>query len=173
MALCSAVPQWIGHNGRQAITGGTVAFGEPFETDGVAVIPAASVRTHCATKSGTGSRPRGLEASLSGCRPAGAFVARNGAVHWHPALDVTRLLTTGGWLVGAVLIANRLAARPSAACANVTMGPGGWVNMKGGSMAVRPSSRLWRRQHPATRPSQRPWWARLLAAKSLQSLLSW
>lgn len=71
---------------------------------------------------------------MSGGRPAGAYVIRNGAVHWHPALDVTRLITTGGWLVGVVYVANRLAARPSAACAPTSRwgrvagsdGPGSW-----------------------------------------------
>jgi hypothetical protein len=74
-----------------------------------------------------------------------------------------------------VLIARRLAARPSAAKARVTMGPGGWVSMKGGVMAVRRAERGWRRHrtHPAAAVprTRRPWWARLLAATTLESLL--
>ena len=61
--------------------------------------------------------------------------------------------------------------RPSAARANVIMGPGGWVSMKGGAMAVRPSERFWRKPAPAREASRRPLWARLLAAKPLQVLL--
>jgi hypothetical protein len=105
----------------------------------------------------------------------GAYVVRDGRVHWHPAVDWTRVITTAEVVVGGVLIARRLAARPSAAKARVTMGPGGWVSMKGGVMAVRPAERGWRRRRsrPATAaaPRRRPWWARLLAATTLESLV--
>jgi hypothetical protein len=50
------------------------------------------------------------------------------------------------------------------------MGPGGWVSLKGGSMAVRPRERLWRRQSPAVVPVRRPWWAAVLSARSLPTL---
>lgn len=154
----------------------TVAFSEPYERDGVAVITAATVRTHTADHTNPDPDRHGFGATMSGSRPAGAFVVRDGAVHWQPALDLTRLLTTAGWVFGAVLVARRLSTRPSSARANVTMGPGGWVSMKGGTTTLRPSRRAWRRQAPsgsAPRPSPRPWWARLLSAKSLQSLLRW
>jgi hypothetical protein len=109
---------------------------------------------------------------MSGARPLGAFVIRNGRVRWRPALDVSRLLTTAELVVGGVLVARRLADRPSGATALVTMGPGGWVSMKGGAMAVRPARRLWRHAQPAPSPIRRPWWARLLAAVTLESLVS-
>lgn len=48
---------------------------------------------------------------------------------------------------------------------------GGWVSMKGGTTAVRPARSLWRRTRPASKPARRPWWARLLAARTLQSLV--
>jgi hypothetical protein len=85
------------------------------------------------------------------------------------------VITTAEVVVGGVLVARRLATRPSGAKALVTMGPGGWVSMKGGAMAVRPAERGWRRRRtgspaPSTR-TRRPWWARLLAAKSLESLV--
>src|SRR4051794_41757385 len=107
---------------------------------------------------------------MSGSRPLGAFVVRDGRVRWHPVVDLTRVITTAEVMVGGVLIARRLAARPSAAKARVTMGPGGWVSMKGGVMAVRPAERGWGRR-PAAPPKRRPWWARLLAATTLESLL--
>ena len=116
---------------------------------------------------------QGLDAQMAGNRPMGAFVVRNGHVRWHPAVDLTRLVTTAELVLGGVLIARQLAKRPGSAKALVTMGPGGWVSMKGGRMAVRPAERAWRRVHPAPSapPTRRPWWARLLSAKTLESLL--
>jgi hypothetical protein len=112
---------------------------------------------------------------MSGSRPMGAFVVRGGRVRWHPAVDWTRVITTAELMVGGAVIARRLAARPSAAKARVTMGPGGWVSMKGGVMAVRPAERGWRRRRgspsAAAPRTRRPWWARLLAATTLESLL--
>lgn len=156
-------------------SGEVLSFARPYEQDGTTVIPATAVRAHTATR----SRPSGgtpeLDAELSGSRPLGAFVVRGGRVRWHPAVDWTRVITTAEVVVGSVLVARRLAGRPSGAKALVTMGPGGWVSMKGGAMAVRPAARGWRRQKPGpqvpARPRRRPWWARLLAAKSLQSLV--
>ena len=90
-----------------------------------------------------------------------------------PRVDLTRVITTTEVVVGAVLIARRIAARPAPAKAYVTMGPGGWVSLKGGSAAVRPASRPWGRPRPlvAGAPSRRPPWARVLAAVPLGSLL--
>ena len=66
-------------------------------------------------------------------------------------------------------------ARPSAAKARVTMGPGGWVSMTGGVMAVRSAERGWRRRRSpapiAVGRTRRPWWARLLAATTLESIV--
>jgi hypothetical protein len=94
----------------------------------------------------------------------------DGRPHRRPDVDVTRLLVTAQLVVGAVVVADRLARRPAAAQAVVTMGPGGWVSMKGGGMVVRPSARLWRRQ-PLRSGSERPLWARLLRATALESLV--
>jgi hypothetical protein len=151
------------------------AFAPAYERDGTSVITATAVRAHTATRArGTEDRPD-LDAEMSGSRPLGAFVVRNGRVRWRPAVDWTRVITTAEVVAGGVLIARRLAARPSGAKALVTMGPGGWVSMKGGAMSVRPAERGWRRRRTAapttTAPKRRPWWARLLAAKTLQSLV--
>jgi hypothetical protein len=53
------------------------------------------------------------------------------------------------------------------------MGPGGWVSMKGGTMAVRPARRLWRRRRTGAGAAEvrRPWWARLLSATTLRSMV--
>lgn len=153
--------------------GETLAFSAPYERDGAGVITATAVRTHTASGRGTPGTERPV-AEMSGRRPLGAFVVRDGRVRWHPAVDVTRVITTAEVVVGAVLVARRLAARPSAAKAVVTMGPGGWVSLKGGAMAVRPARRGWRRIRSApgpAAPGRRPWWARLLSATALQKLL--
>lgn len=157
--------------GRQ---GESLAFAPPYEQDGAAVITATAARSHTATR-GNGARGDGFDARMAGARPMGAFVVKGGRVRWHPVVDLTRVITTAEVVVGGVLIARRLAARPSAAKARVTMGPGGWVSMKGGVMAVRPAERGWRRKRsgPTTGGTapRRPWWARLLAATTLESIL--
>lgn len=151
-----------------------LAFAPPYERDGTSVITATTARSHTATHgAGIDREGGGFDAEMSGSRPMGAFVLRNGRVRWHPVVDVTKVLTTAELVVGGVMIARRLAARPSAAKAAVTMGPGGWVSMKGGVMAVRPARRAWRRTRPAVSGPlpRRPWWARLLAATTLESVL--
>jgi hypothetical protein len=45
----------------------------------------------------------------------GAFVVRDGMVRWHPVVDVTKVITTAELVIGGVLIARRVAARPSGA----------------------------------------------------------
>jgi hypothetical protein len=156
--------------------GETLAFAPPVERDGATVITATAARIHRATR-GNGSRSdgSGFDARMGGTRPMGAFVLTDGRVRWHPVVDLTRVITTAEVMVGGVLIARRLAARPSAAKARVTMGPGGWVSMKGGVMAVRPAERGWLRRRasaPVAVPrTRRPWWARLLAATTLESIL--
>ena len=63
-------------------------FGTPYEKDGIAVVPVASVRAGGGGGGGpTGGGGGGVEA-----RPAGAFVIQNGSVRWQPAVDVNRVL---------------------------------------------------------------------------------
>jgi hypothetical protein len=95
------------------------------------------------------------------------------AVRSHPSVDLTRLLTTAEIVAGAVLVARILAHRPGAPKAQVTMGPGGWVSLKGGTLAVRPASRPWGRSRPVPFPKtakRAPVWARVLSAVPLQAL---
>ena len=90
------------------------------------------------------------------------------------AADVTRIVTTTELVVGAVLVARYLSRRPGGSKALVTMGPGGWVSMKGGTVALRRGSRPWARPVPVT-PSttgeRAPLWARVLSAVPLQALM--
>jgi hypothetical protein len=134
------------------------SFSPPHERDGVTLVTA--------TRSGT--RRDGTVTA----RPVGAFVVRDGTVCWRPAVDVTRLLPTAGVVAGAVLVAHRLSRRPGAPRAHVTMGPGGWVSMRGGTVAVRESRRPFGRPRPvrARPPEHHPLWACAVSAVPLRSL---
>jgi uncharacterized spore protein YtfJ len=80
---------------RDAITVKRV-YGEPYERDGVTVIPAAAVGG--GGGGGGGEGPEG-EGSGSGfgyglnARPVGAYVIDDRDVRWVPAPDVTRIVT--------------------------------------------------------------------------------
>lgn len=92
-----------------------------------------------------------------GDREVGAWITGPGGATYRPVIDVTRLAGAALATVGAVAIASAavVAARQRPAIGRVTMGPGGWVSVKG-------------LPKPSLRPeSPRPWWARLLRAHRL------
>lgn len=76
-------------------------FGEPYEKDGVTVIPAAHVQG--LVGGGGGEAPQG-QGGGSGtglamnAKPFGVFVIQDGNVEWRPAVDVNRVIL-GGQLV--------------------------------------------------------------------------
>jgi uncharacterized spore protein YtfJ len=78
---------------RDAITVRRV-YGEPYERNGLVLIPAASVSGGAG--GGGGTDPSGNEGGGSGFglsgRPVGAYVIEDGRVRWEPAIDVTRLV---------------------------------------------------------------------------------
>ena len=81
-------------------------FGEPYEKDGVIIIPAARVLGGAG--GGSGEDPQGQgKGSGSGfgltARPVGAFVVRDGELSWRPAVDVNRIVL-GGQLVAVVAL---------------------------------------------------------------------
>jgi uncharacterized spore protein YtfJ len=86
---------------KDTLTVGRV-YGEPYERDGVTVIPAATVAG--GGGGGTGRDPEGQEGEGGGfgmnAKPAGVYVLDAGTVRWRPAVDVNRLVGT----VAAVLI---------------------------------------------------------------------
>ena len=66
----------------------------PIEKDGLTIIPAAEV----AGGGGGGGGPEGTSGGVGygvRARPVGAFVSKDGAVHWEPAIDATRLALRG------------------------------------------------------------------------------
>jgi uncharacterized spore protein YtfJ len=89
---------------RDAITVRRV-FGDPYEKNGVTIIPAAKVMG--GGGGGQGESPEGQGGTGSGsgfgmiARPTGAFVIRGDEVRWTPAVDVNRLI--GGALAVAAL----------------------------------------------------------------------
>ena len=90
---------------RDAITVKRV-FGDPYEKNGVTIIPAASV-------AGGGGGGQGEDPIDSGvakgfgtgfgltARPAGAYIIRGDDVRWQPAIDVNRILA-GLFVLGAL-----------------------------------------------------------------------
>lgn len=73
-------------------------FGDPYEAQGVTVIPVATLRGGGGGGGGEGSGPDG-QGTGSGAglgfgvhaRPVGVFAVKDGAVEWRPAIDVMRL----------------------------------------------------------------------------------
>jgi uncharacterized spore protein YtfJ len=84
------------HDAEEAVTVRRV-FGDPYERDGVIVIPAASVMGGGGGGEGEGTGPQGGGTGSGGgfgvrARPIGAYVLKDGRVAWKPALDLNRLL---------------------------------------------------------------------------------
>jgi uncharacterized spore protein YtfJ len=74
-------------------------FGDPYEKDGVTIIPAATVQG--GGGGGGGEGPTGQGKGEGGgfglsARPAGAYVISNDQVTWQPAVDVNRVVAVGG-----------------------------------------------------------------------------
>ena len=79
---------------RDAITVKRV-FGEPYQSEGVTVIPAAKVIGGAG--GGEGERPKDQEKGAGGgfgvvARPVGAYLIRGGQVSWRPAVDINRIM---------------------------------------------------------------------------------
>ncbi|MET7471356.1 hypothetical protein ABZU22_21235 [Micromonospora sp. NPDC005222] len=90
-------------------------------------------------------------------RPVGVFVAAGGRVRYRRVVEPDQLVAaaTGAFAVAALTAAVALwSRRRPPSVGTVTMGPGGWVSLRG-----VPAPRL--------RPDDRPWWARVLRARRL------
>jgi uncharacterized spore protein YtfJ len=85
-------------------------FGEPYEKDGVTVIPAARVQGGAGGGSGEDADSQG-RGSGSGfgvtARPVGAFIIRDGDLNWRPAVDVNRIILGGQVVVVVALLTVR------------------------------------------------------------------
>ena len=73
-------------------------YGEPYEKDGVTIIPAARVQGGAGAGGGEDVQRQG-RGSGSGfgvnARPVGAFIIRGGELSWRPAVDVNRIILGG------------------------------------------------------------------------------
>lgn len=82
-------------------------FGEPFERNGVAIVPVARVRGGVGGGGGEGSsegQGKGIGSGFGvSARPAGAFVVRGDRVSWLAALDLNRVFL-GGQIVAIVAL---------------------------------------------------------------------
>lgn len=78
-------------------------YGEPYEKNGITVIPVAKVGG--GGGGGTGHDDKGQEGEGGGFgltgKPAGAYVIKDGQVSWQPAVDPNRIIT----VLGAVAVA--------------------------------------------------------------------
>ena len=96
------------HGVRDALRAQTV-YGEAVEREGTIVIPAATVRG--GGGGGSDSEHNGGGGFGLHARPAGAFVLRDGAVEWRPAIDVDRLLRSALATAAGVLALRLLLSR--------------------------------------------------------------
>ncbi len=88
-------------------------FAEPYEKDGLTVIPAAMVGG--GGGGGGGHDGEGQEGEGGGfgvaARPAGAYVIKDGEVSWRPAVDPNRLAVVLGLVVVVYLLTRPRMAR--------------------------------------------------------------
>jgi uncharacterized spore protein YtfJ len=81
-------------------------YGDPYEKNGVTVIPAARVQGGAGGGGGEGPQGQG-SGSGSGfglnAKPVGAFVIKGDEVMWRPAIDVNRIIL-GAQLVALVAL---------------------------------------------------------------------
>jgi uncharacterized spore protein YtfJ len=88
---------------REAMTARRV-FGEPYEREGVTIIPAASVRGGSGGASGRSEKGEGGSGGFGlAARPVGAWVITDEGASWKPSPDVNRL-ALGGQVVGLVAV---------------------------------------------------------------------
>ena len=112
-------PNEVVQQARDALTVKRV-FGDPYERNGVTVIPAASIRGGAGGGRGEGSTPDG-EGSGSGsgggfglaAKPAGAYVIAGTDVRWQPAINVNRIVLGGQFVVVVLLFVLRSVLRHS------------------------------------------------------------
>lgn len=86
-------------------------FGEPYERDGILVIPVAKIIGASGLGSGAGEGPAEQGSGHGGggglgvrAVPIGVFYVDDIGAHWKPTLDLNRALLGGQLVLGAVLV---------------------------------------------------------------------
>jgi uncharacterized spore protein YtfJ len=91
-------------------------FGEPYERDGIAVIPAATMAG--GSGGGTGKDSSGGEGEGGGfgvvAKPAGVYLVKDGDVQWRPAVDPNRIISVVGAVVIVALLCRAVVERARA-----------------------------------------------------------
>jgi uncharacterized spore protein YtfJ len=94
-------------------------YAEPYEKDGLTVIPAAVLMGGAG--GGTGHDEKGQEGEGGGFgvrgRPAGAWVIADGQATWRPAVDPNRMMAVLGLVLVAYLLSRPRMMRAKAAAA--------------------------------------------------------
>lgn len=71
-------------------------YGDPYEKDGVTLIPAAKIGGGGGGGEGGDGASKGLGGGFGlGAKPVGAYVIKDGEVSWQPAVDVNRAIFGG------------------------------------------------------------------------------
>jgi uncharacterized spore protein YtfJ len=95
-------------------------FADPYEKDGLTVIPAAVVGGGAGGGSGhdeKGQEGEGGGFGVSG-RPAGAYVIKDGQVTWRPAVDPNRIVSAIAMVLVAYLLSRPRMVRARAKASN-------------------------------------------------------
>ena len=97
--------QQIWTNAQDAITVKRV-YGDPYEKNGVTVIPAAAIRGGGGGGGGVGDNAQeGMGGGFGVAeRPVGAMIIKGDEVRWEPAVDVNRIVLVGGVVAAMLLV---------------------------------------------------------------------
>ena len=93
-------------------------FGDPYEKNGVTIIPAARVQGGAGGGGGTGPEGEGKGSGFGlSARPAGAYVIHGEEVDWRPAVDPNKVVIGAAIVAVAALMVARTAIKTRGASA--------------------------------------------------------
>jgi uncharacterized spore protein YtfJ len=108
----SSVPEMV-ERAQDALTVKRV-YGEPYEKDGVTIIPAAQITGGGGAGTGEGEQGKGSGGGYGLiAKPAGALIIKDGQVSWMGAVDVNRAILGGQFVAMVALLTLRSIFRAS------------------------------------------------------------